>query len=98
ELRASGVGIVYISHRLPEVLRLADRVTVLRDGAVVATRPAAGLEQAELIRMMVDRELTAVFPKRQVPRGDVVLQARGLSCMAAGVRDVSFELHAGEIL
>jgi rhamnose transport system ATP-binding protein len=97
ELRAGGVGIIYISHRLPEVLQLADRVTVLRDGAVVATRPAAGLSQSELIRMMVDRELTAVFPKRPVPRGGVVLEARGLACSAAGVRDVSFELHAGEI-
>jgi len=98
ELVAQGVGIVYISHRLPEVLRIASRVTVLRDGALVATREVAGLDEAELIRLMVGRELTAVFPKRPVPRGGVTLEARGLRCAASGVRDVSFRLHAGEIL
>ena len=98
ELVGQGVGIVYISHRLPEVLRIANRVTVLRDGALVATRDVAGLDEAELIRLMVGRELTAVFPKRPVPRGGVALEARGLGCAASGVRDVSFRLHAGEIL
>ena len=98
ELRGQGVGIVYISHRLPEVLRIADRVTVLRDGALVATRDVAGLDEAELIRLMVGRELTAVFPKRRVARGGVALEARGLGCAASGVRNVSFRLHAGEIL
>jgi rhamnose transport system ATP-binding protein len=98
ELRSSGVGIVYISHRLPEVLRIADRVTTLRDGAVVETRPAAGLTQAALIRAMVGRDLDAVFPKREVARGDVVLSVRGLSCRASGVRDCSFDVSAGEIL
>jgi rhamnose transport system ATP-binding protein len=98
ELRGQGVGIVYISHRLPEVLRIADRVTVLRDGALVATRDVAGLDEAELIRLMVGRELTAVFPKRPVARGGVALEARGLGCSATGVRDVSFRLHGGEIL
>jgi rhamnose transport system ATP-binding protein len=98
ELRGQGVGIVYISHRLGEVLRLADRVTVLRDGSVVDTRDAAGLDEAELIRLMVGRELTAVFPKRAVARGRIVLEARGLSCSASGVRDASLRVHAGEIL
>ena len=98
ELRSSGVGIVYISHRLPEVLRIADRVTTLRDGAVVETRPAAGLTQAALIRAMVGRDLDAVFPKREVARGDVVLAVRGLSCAASGVHGASFDVHAGEIL
>jgi rhamnose transport system ATP-binding protein len=98
DLRAHGVGIVYISHRLAEVLRIADRVTVLRDGAVVETRSAAGLTQPELIRLMVGRELAAVFPKRPVARGDVVLEARGLASRAGGVKEVSFELRAGEIL
>jgi len=98
ELKASGVGIVYISHRLSEVARVADRVTVLRDGRVVATRPSREVSPAELIRLMVGRELTAVFPKRRVPRGSAVLEARGLGCAATGVRDVSFSVHAGEIL
>jgi rhamnose transport system ATP-binding protein len=98
DLRRDGVGIVYISHRLPEVLSLADRVTVLRDGSVVETRDGAGLDEAQLIRMMVGRELTSVFPKREVPRGDVVLEARSLACSASGTRDASFRLRAGEIL
>jgi rhamnose transport system ATP-binding protein len=98
ELRASGVGVVYISHRLPEVLRMADRVTVLRDGAAVETRPAAGLTQADLIRAMVGRDLDAVFPKRALEIGDVVLAARGLCCGPSGVRDVDLEVRAGEIL
>jgi rhamnose transport system ATP-binding protein len=98
ELRAAGAAIVYISHRLPEVLRMADRVTVLRDGAAVETRPAAGLTQADLIRSMVGRDLDAVFPKRELPIGDVVLSARGLSCRSSGVRDVDLEVRAGEIV
>ena len=98
ELRASGVAIVYISHRLPEVLRLSDRVTVLRDGAAVETRPAAGLTQADLIRAMVGRDLDAVFPKRDVPIGDALLSARGLRCRAAGVHGVDLDVRAGEIV
>jgi rhamnose transport system ATP-binding protein len=98
ELRASGTSIVYISHRLPEVLRIADRVTVLRDGAAVETRPAAGLTQADLIRVMVGRDLDAVFPKRDVAIGEVVLSARGLSCRLGGVRGVDLEVRAGEIV
>jgi rhamnose transport system ATP-binding protein len=98
ELRAAGVAIVYISHRLPEVLRLSDRVTVLRDGAAVETRPAGGLTQADLIRAMVGRDLDAVFPKRDVPIGDALLSARGLRCRAGGVRDVDLDVRAGEIV
>jgi rhamnose transport system ATP-binding protein len=98
ELRAEGVGIVYISHRLEELKELADRVTVLRDGSEVGTRLMAEVDRAELIRLMVGRELSAVFPKRPVPVGDVVLETRGLGCRAAGVRDVSLSVRAGEIL
>jgi rhamnose transport system ATP-binding protein len=98
EWKAAGVGIVYISHRLGEVARVADRVTVLRDGAVVATRPVGEVKDGELIRLMVGRELAAVFPKREVPRGDVVLEARGLGSSAAGVRDARFTVRKGEIL
>jgi rhamnose transport system ATP-binding protein len=98
ELRAAGVGVVYISHRLGEVARIADRVTVLRDGAVVATRSIGEAAQAELIRLMVGRELTAVFPKREVPRGEVALEARGLGSSSAGVSRVHFAVRKGEIL
>jgi rhamnose transport system ATP-binding protein len=90
-LRAGGVGIVYISHRLEEIATIADRVTVLRDGQSIATRPMREVDRAELIRLMVGREISAIFPKRVVPIGDVVLETRGL-------RGVSLSVRAGEIL
>lgn len=98
ELRDQGVGIIYISHRLEELFGIADRVTVLRDGAHVATRPMSEVSQPELIRLMVGREISAVFPKQQVPLGEVVLEARGLSCQDSGTKNVSFNVRAGEIL
>jgi rhamnose transport system ATP-binding protein len=98
DLRSRGIGIVYISHRLDEIAALADRVSVLRDGELVATRRAGDTTRAELIRLMVGRDLRAVFPKRTVPIGDVALEAERLGCRAAGVRDVTFQVRAGEIL
>jgi rhamnose transport system ATP-binding protein len=92
-----GVAIVFISHRLEEVTGIADTVTVLRDGRHVATRPAAELPHAEIVRLMVGRSLDALFPKQAAEIGDVVLRARGLS--RRGVfSDVSFELRRGEIV
>jgi rhamnose transport system ATP-binding protein len=98
ELRGHGVGIIYISHRLEELPQVADRVTALRDGALVGTHPMAEVNRAFLIRMMVGRELSAVFPKTSVVPGDVVLEVRRLGCRAGGVRDVSLSVRAGEIL
>lgn len=98
ELRADGVGIIYISHRLEELPQVADRVTALRDGALVGTHPMARVDRAELIRMMVGREISAVFPKRFVERGGVRLEVRGLCSRAEGIRDVGFDVRAGEIL
>ncbi len=98
DLKGRGVGLIYISHRLEELPRVADRVTALRDGALVATRDVAEVDRAALIRMMVGRELSAVFPKREVPIGDLVLEVRGLGCRASGVHGVGFEVRAGEIL
>jgi rhamnose transport system ATP-binding protein len=98
ELRAQGVGLVYISHRLEEVAALAGRVSVLRDGELVATRPMADVDRNELIRLMVGREIQAIFPKRAVPIGDVALEAAGVSCRAAGVHGVSLQVRKGEIL
>jgi rhamnose transport system ATP-binding protein len=90
-LRAAGVGIVYISHRLEEIATIAQRVTVLRDGQSIATRAVAEIDRAELIRLMVGREVAAIFPKREVPIGAPVLETRN-------VRGVSLEVRAGEIL
>ncbi len=97
-LRSQGVGIIYISHRLEEISAIADRVTVLRDGMTIDTRPAAQVDRAELIRMMVGREISAIYPKRDVPIGDVVLETRALCSAAAGIRDVSLTVRSGEIL
>jgi rhamnose transport system ATP-binding protein len=97
-LRGEGAGIVYISHRLDEVAAIADRVTVLRDGHSIATRELREVDRAELIRLMVGRDIHAIFPKREVPLGEIVLETRGLSCRASGVRDVTLAVRRGEIL
>ena len=98
QLRAGGVGIIYISHRLDELPVIADRVTVLRDGRTIDTRMMKDVTSRELIQLMVGRELAAVFPKRAVPIGDVLLELRHLGCAAAGVRDVTLTVRAGEIV
>ncbi len=97
-LRAAGAGIVYISHRLEEIVRIADRATVLRDGQTVATLARGAFGPAELIRLMVGREISAIFPKCELPLGEVVLETRALGSRAAGIRDVSLSVRAGEIL
>jgi len=97
-LRTSGAGIIYISHRLEEIATIADRITVLRDGETVATQDARDVTRADLIRMMVGRELDAVFPKRQVALGDTALSVRDLSNARTGVRAVSLSVRRGEIL
>ena len=98
ELRADGVGMIYISHRLEELPVIADRVTVLRDGNTIATRDMADVNREQLIQMMVGRELSAVFPKRTVPLGDTVLELRGVGCTASGVSGVDLSVRAGEIV
>jgi rhamnose transport system ATP-binding protein len=97
ELRAAGAGIIYISHRLEELAQIADRVTVLRDGQTIETKPMNGVTRDDLIRLMIGRELSAVFPKRAVKQGDVLLELRGVGCAASGVSDVSLQVRAGEI-
>ena len=96
-LRERGVGIVYISHRLEEVFALADRVTVLRDGAYVGTREVAATSVDELITMMVGRTLESLFPKLDAEIGRPMLEVRDL-CGEPLFRDVSLQLRAGEIV
>jgi rhamnose transport system ATP-binding protein len=98
ELRARGVGMIYISHRLEELPVIADRVTVLRDGCTIDTRLLSEVNRHQLIHLMVGRELAAVFPKRTVALGEVVLELRHLGCCATGVSDVNLRLRAGEII
>ena len=97
-LRREGVGIIYISHRLEEIAAVADRITVLRDGHSVATCDARDVSRPDLIRLMVGRELDAVFPKRDVAVGDTILALTNLSNERTGVRDVSLSVRRGEIL
>lgn len=97
-LRASGAAILYISHRLDEVRRIADRVTVIRDGATVAARLAPDTSANDIVRLMAGRFVAAAPPDSSRERGQVLLDVRHLSSAAAGVSDVSFEAAAGEIL
>lgn len=98
QLRAHGVAMIYISHRLEELPAIADRVTVLRDGRVLGTRDMHEVNREQLIQLMVGRELTAVFPKRVVPLGDTLLELRGVGHRESGVHDVSLTVRAGEIV
>ncbi|HTI49783.1 MAG TPA: sugar ABC transporter ATP-binding protein, partial [Planctomycetaceae bacterium] len=97
-LKGQGVGLIYISHRLAELPQIADRVTVLRDGRLAGTAPLAEVTRGDLIRMMVGRELSAVFPKTEAPAGEVLLEARRLSCREGGLQNVNLTLRAGEIV
>ncbi len=97
ELRAQGIGIIYISHRLDEIDEIADRVTILRDGSHVATRDKSKLQRDEMIELMVGRSLEKEFPFRECQPGNVRLAVKNLS-RSSKVRNVSFELRAGEIV
>ena len=97
-LRDRGVGIIYITHKMAEIKRISDYITVMRDGQWVATRPAAELEMSEIIRLMVGRELTNQFPPKTNVPGDVYLRVDNLTGMYNQLRDVSFTARRGEIL
>ena len=98
QLRAQGVAMIYISHRLEELPAVADRVTVLRDGRTLGTHEMHDVTRERLIQLMVGRALSTVFPKRDAPIGDAVLELRGVGCTASGVHDVNLVVHAGEIV
>ncbi|HWQ78150.1 MAG TPA: sugar ABC transporter ATP-binding protein [Anaerovoracaceae bacterium] len=91
------IGIIYISHKMDELYEIADRVTVLRDGCFVDTLPIAKLDRRDLIRMMVGREITDVYPVANNKPGEVVLSVKNLT-RTGEFQDVSFDLHAGERL
>jgi ribose transport system ATP-binding protein len=95
-LKEEGATIVYVSHQLEEIARLTDRVTVMRDGAVVGTWNTKSLDEDTMIRKMIGRELESAFPPRKSEVGDTVLEVIELS--GDRVHGVSFELHRGEIL
>ena len=95
-LRERQVGVIYITHRLEELRSLGDRVTVLRDGATVYSGALADLTREQLIQQMVGRAVSAIYHREPVPPGETLLRAAGLS--RAWLRDLSFELRAGEIV
>jgi ribose transport system ATP-binding protein len=96
-LKEQGVAIIYISHRLEEIFSIADRVTVLRDGQVVGTRPVGELDRESIIRMMVGREIRDQIPKVSVQPGPVMLELKGVTRKGA-LEDVSFRVRAGEVV
>jgi ribose transport system ATP-binding protein/inositol transport system ATP-binding protein len=96
-LKAEGKGIIYITHKMNELFEIADEVSVFRDGRYIDTKLSTDVTRDEIIRMMVGREITQMFPKDTVPIGDVVLSVKGLTLNGV-FRDVSFDVRAGEIL
>jgi inositol transport system ATP-binding protein len=97
QLKTQGKGIVYITHKMDELFEIADEVSVFRDGKYIDTKKTIDTTRDEIIRMMVGREITQMFPKEIVPIGEIILSVRNLTVCGA-FRDVSFDLRAGEIL
>lgn len=96
-LRAEGVGIIYVSHRLREIIRLADRITVLRDGCTVTSIDAAGVTEDGLVELMTGRKMEALYPQIPHAPGDALLELSGLTLANRTVEDVSLIARAGEI-
>jgi len=95
-LKAEGVTIVYISHRMEEIFELADRVSVLRDGQMVGTRDIAATDDNELVALMINRTIEQIYHKEQIPFGETLIEARHLS--GKGFNDVSLSIRRGEIV
>src|SRR5262249_12692782 len=98
QLRQGGAGIIYISHRLEELAGIADRVTVLRDGAVVGTHLMNEISRDELISLMVGRELLMAPPRQASEPGQVVLELRNLGTESSGLSNVNLSVRAGEVV
>ena len=97
-LKNKGCGIIYISHKMDEILRISDEITIMRDGTWVATRPAKELTMDEIIKLMVGRELTNRFPPKTNEPGEVILEVEHLSGKYTRLKEASFQLRKGEIL
>ena len=97
-LRDRGCGIIYISHKMEEILRISDDITIMRDGQWIATKPAKDLTMDEIIRLMVGRELTNRYPHKDNVVGEELLRVEGLTAMYSHIRDVSFTARKGEVL
>ncbi|MBY5734076.1 sugar ABC transporter ATP-binding protein [Rhizobium leguminosarum] len=97
DLKAQGIGIVYITHKMNELFEIADEFSVFRDGRYIGTHASTDVTRDDIIRMMVGREITQMFPKEEVPIGEVVLSVKDL-CLKGVFNNISFEVRAGEIL
>ncbi|TAU85829.1 sugar ABC transporter ATP-binding protein [Rhizobium leguminosarum] len=97
DLKAQGIGIVYITHKMNELFEIADEFSVFRDGRYIGTHASTDVTRDDIIRMMVGREITQMFPKEEVPIGEVMLSVKDL-CLKGVFNNVSFEVRAGEIL
>ncbi|MGM5057452.1 sugar ABC transporter ATP-binding protein [Rhizobium sp. 814_E9_N1_1] len=97
DLKAQGIGIVYITHKMNELFEIADEFSVFRDGRYIGTHASTDVTRDDIIRMMVGREITQMFPKEEVPIGEVMLSVKDL-CLNGVFKNVSFEVRAGEIL
>ena len=97
ELNAKGVSVVYISHKLDEVFRIADEISILRDGKLVESRSAGEFDEKSIVEAMVGRKIENQYPKETVPVGDVLLKVEGLASKMM-FKDINFEVRAGEIV
>ena len=97
KLRADGVSVIYISHRLEEVFRLSNRITVLKDGSNVDTVNTTDINEQKLVNMMIGRDLDDYFPKRESKIGEIVMKAENIKA-GHGVKDISFDVREGEIV
>lgn len=97
-LRDKGCGIIYISHKMAEILQIADEVTVMRDGAWIATEPAHNMTTEKIIKLMVGRELNNQFPPKSNKPGETALEVEHLTARYALLKDVSFQIRKGEIV
>ncbi len=98
ELKAEGLAVIYISHDLAETLNLCDRITVLRNGKRVSTVYPNETNERQLIELMIDRSITEQYPKKEVPIGDIIIEAKTVSFSRFGLRNISFSIRSGEIV
>lgn len=97
QMKAQGTSFIYITHKMDEIFVITDEVTVMRDGQYVGTRSSEEVTKNDLVKMMVGRDLTNAYPKREVQKGEVLLEVSGLTCPGV-IEDVSFTVRRGEIL
>ena len=98
DLRSRGCGIIYISHKMDEILRISDEITIMRDGKYITTRDAKNITMNEIIKLMVGREITNVYPPKDNVVGEPLLEVKGLTAEYSKLSDVSFTAYKGEVL